>query len=250
MSRKHARHAAKPRRRATVLSVLGELLLTAGALIGLYVVWQLWIGDYLISNERYAEADSVTQRWAEIANEVPAPDPITDDAGQVTYPPPLIATPEIDEVFATMQIPRFGESFNYPIVSGTGRYALDNIGIGAYEQATMPGQPGNFSLAGHRAGWGGPFYDIDKLRLGDPIVVETPEGWFTYKFRDIEYVEPTTVTVLDPVPHQFGLAASDSIITITACSPIGTVDERIVAYGVFDSFQPRAEGPPESLEVT
>lgn len=250
MSRKHARKAARPRSRATVLSVVGELLLTAGALVGLYVVWQLYIGDYLISNERYATANTVTEGWAQAAAEVPLPDPVTDEAGTVWYPPPVIATPEADEVFATLQIPRFGTEFNYPVVSGTGRYALDNIGIGAYVESTMPGQPGNFAMAGHRAGWGGPFYEIDKLRLGDPIVVETPEGWFTYRFRDIEYVVPTTVTVLDPVPHQFGVAAVDSIITITACSPIGTTDERIIAYGVFESFQPRAEGPPQSLEVS
>ena len=35
----------RPRSRATFASVLGELLLTAGVVVLLFVAWQMWIGD-------------------------------------------------------------------------------------------------------------------------------------------------------------------------------------------------------------
>ena len=45
----------------------------------------------------------------------------------------------------------------------------------------MPGEQGNVALAGHRVGKGSPFLELDKLRPGDPIVVETAQSWFVYR---------------------------------------------------------------------
>lgn len=242
------RAAAKPRRRASVASVLGELLMTAGVVLGLFVVWQLFIGDTLISNERYATAETLASEWVLTAPRIPAPEPESDEAGNQYFPPPALPHPADAEIFATIQVPRFGSEYRYPVAGGITRgNTLDNIGVGVYDQAVMPGQIGNFSLAGHRAGWGGAFHDLDKLRLGDAIVFETEQGWFTYRFRDIEYVTPQTITVLDAVPHAPEVEAKDAVLTITACSPIGTIDERIIAYAVFEGFQPRALGAPDSL---
>ena len=80
----------------------------------------------------------------------------------------------------------------------------------------MPGQPGNMALAGHRVGKGSPFLDLDQLRPGDPIVVETADTWFVYRVmgdpgdrrpdrRPVrhpgqEIVRPTDVSVLPPTP--------------------------------------------------
>ena len=49
------------------------------------------------------------------------------------------------------------------------------------------------------------------------------------------------------VPQLPGVETGESYITLTACSPLYSLAERIVAYGVFDNFQPRAEGPPPAL---
>ena len=54
----------------------------------------------------------------------------------------------------------------------------------------MPGEPGNFAVAAHRTTYGKPFNRIADLRLNDPIVIETQDGWYTYRFRTLEYVTP------------------------------------------------------------
>ena len=45
--------AAAPRRRVSVLGVLGEVLITAGVVALLYVSWQMWIGDWIIGAEKH-----------------------------------------------------------------------------------------------------------------------------------------------------------------------------------------------------
>lgn len=226
--------------------MLGELLLTAGVLVLLFASWQLWIGDIIIGAENNAKGAELSQQWSEAPLAAP-PTPIEQD-GDVVYEPPVLEHPADAEIFANMHVPRFGADYNVNIAGGTSRArTLDRIGIGLYEQSKMPGEVGNFSLAGHRTTWGKPFNKIDKLKLGDAIVVETQEGWFTYRFRTLEYVEPTAVDVLFDVPQMPQLDTDERYITLTACSPLYSLAERIVAYGVFEGFQPRAEGPPESL---
>lgn len=237
----------RPRSRATVTSVLGELLLTAGVIVMLFVAWQMWIGDIIIDAQQNAEGAEIVQEWAEL----PAPEPppvIEAEDGTTRYEPPILPHPAESQVFAQMRIPRFGGDYIKNIAGGTTRArTLDHIGIGLYDSSKMPGEVGNFSLAGHRTTWGKPFNQIDKLRLNDAIVVETPEGWYTYRFRTLEYVTPSAVEVLGDVPQMPDVPPGERYITLTACSPLYSLAERIVAYGVFESFQPRAEGEPDSL---
>ena len=229
-----------------MFSVLGELMLTAGVLVLLFASWQMWIGDIIIGAENNAKGDELSQQWA--AAPAPTPPPVTEQGGESVYEPPVLPHPDDAEIFANMHIPRFGDDYNVHIAGGTSRArTLDKIGIGLYEQSKMPGEVGNFSLAGHRTTWGKPFNQIDKLKLNDAIVVETPEGWYTYRFRTLEYVKPTEVDVLLDVPQMPQLETDERYITLTACSPLYSLAERIVAYGLFESFQPRAEGPPASL---
>lgn len=236
----------RPRSRATFTSVLGELLLTAGVLVMLFVAWQMWIGDLIISAQHNAEGAAVSQEWANAP--APEPPPLIVDGDNAYYEPPILPHPAEGEEFARMLIPRFGADYNVAIAGGTTRaVTLDHIGIGLYTQSKMPGEVGNFALAGHRTTWGMPFKQIDTLRLDDAIVIETPGGWYTYRFRTLEYVQPTEVDVLLDVPQMPGVTTGERYITLTACSPLYSLAERIVAYGVFEGFQPRAEGAPDSL---
>ncbi|MGW9627302.1 class E sortase [Microbacterium sp. NPDC055521] len=237
---------ARRRSHATVASVIGELLLTAGAVVLLFVAWQMWIGDLIIGAENNAKGAQLSAQWAELPH--PEPPPVVQQGDETVYEPPLLAHPGDAQIFANMRIPRFGDDYNVHIAGGTTRErTLDRIGIGLYKQSKMPGEVGNFSLAGHRTTWGKPFNLIDTLRLDDAIVVETEAGWYTYRFRNLQYVKPSAGDVLLDVPQMPQVAPSDRFITLTACSPLYSLAERIVAYGVFESFQPRAEGPPASL---
>lgn len=206
--------------------------------------------DIIISAQYNAEGAEVSEQWAH----APAPEPpplVTDGEGDeaVThYEPPLLPHPADGQEFARMLIPRFGADYNVAIAGGTSRSGtLDHVGIGLYTQSKMPGEVGNFSLAGHRTTWGFPFNKIDKLKLDDAIVIEVREGWYIYRFRTLEYVEPSEVDVLLDVPQVPGAETGERYVTLTACSPLGSLDERIIAFGVFEGFQPRAEGAPDAL---
>ncbi len=50
-----------------------------------------------------------------------------------------------------------------------------------YGGTQLPGEVGNFAMAGHRVGKGEPFLNLDKLKAGDPVIVETATTWFVYR---------------------------------------------------------------------
>lgn len=237
----------RPRSRATFASVLGELLLTAGVVVLLFVAWQMWIGDVIIAAQKNEEGAAIAREWAE----APAPEPppiVESDDGSTYYEPVIPEAPAETEQLGLLRVPRFGADYSFGIYGGTTRArTLDKLGIGVYKESKMPGEVGNFSMAGHRTTWGKPFHQLDRLRLNDAIVVETPDGWYTYRFRTLQYVEPTQTDVLLGVPQMPGAATGERYITLTACSPLYSLAERIIAYGVFEGFQPRAEGPPKAL---
>jgi sortase A len=228
-----------------VLAVLGDLLLTAGVVVLLFVGWQLWIGDAIIGAQFKSEARAMTDEWAEAA-ETPRPSsaPVTSDPAE----PPALSQPGNGEVFGALLIPRLGPDYQFKVAGGvSASVTLDPIGIGHYPDTAMPGEQGNFALAGHRGSHGAPFADLPSLRIGDAVVLETRDGWYTYRFRNLEYVRPDGVGVLLPVPQAPEVQATDKLITMTTCSPRYGSAERAIAYGVFESFTPRADGPPASL---
>jgi len=246
--REHRQRRQRQRSRATFASVFGELLLTAGVLVMLFVAWQMWIGDIIISAQNNSAGQAVSDEWAN--QQPPEPPPVVDDGeGSTWYEPPVLEHPESGATFAQMHVPRFGSDYNVQVAGGTSRpVTLDNGWIGVYDQSVMPGQVGNFSVAGHRTTWGFPLNRIDKLKLDDAIVIETPEGWYTYRFRTLQYVTPDSVDVLLDVPQVPEVATGERYMTLTACSPLYSLAERIVGYSVFEGFQPRSEGPPASLD--
>lgn len=247
--------ARRPRRKASVAGIIGELLITAGVLTLLYVGWQLWVGDLIYGAQRTAAGQELSQEWAQ---EYAAPSPTAapgdasaDPAGEAPpapVEPVVLPEPADGERFAVMRIPRFGADYVWEIAGGVSRErTLDPIGIGHYPGTPMPGQAGNFAVAAHRTTYGAPFNRIAELRVNDAIVVETADGWYTYRFRTLEYVTPDEVEVLLPVPQVQDAPPGSRYITLTSCSPMYAMTERIVAYGVFESFTPRASGPPGAL---
>lgn len=250
--RRTARRAGK----VSFVGVAGELLLTAGVVVLLFVGWQLWIGDQISAARNNAEAQALAEQWQETPPAAaPTPSesvskaPEAPEAPAAPTEPVISAQPADGQVFGIMYVPRFGDDFAVRMGGGVSRSrTLDTIGIGHYPDTQMPGEVGNFAVAAHRTGFGGaPFYRIDELRVGDPVIVETADGWYTYTFRTLEYVRPTAVDVLAPVPQDTLTGVGGRYLTMTSCSPKHTIAERIIAYAVFDSFRPRAEGPPEGL---
>jgi len=246
------REAARGRRRgASVVGVLGELLITAGVIALLFVAWQLWVGDWIIGAQKQAEASQLTQSWAqefESEDPSPAPTPSTDPTEPAEPVVPVLDQPRHGAEFGVMQIPRFGKDWKFTIAGGVTRPdILDQGEIGHYPDTAMPGEVGNTVYAAHRWTSGAPFDPIDKLVVGDAIVIETKDGWYTYRFRTLEYVQDTQVEVLLPVPQQVDVDPDGRYLTLTSCAPKLNMLERIIAYALFESFTPRADGPPASL---
>jgi sortase A len=241
-----SRGAERPR--VSIVGVLGELLLTGGVLILLFLGWQLWWNDAIMAGQQSTAASDLSAEWLEEARaargDTPAPapaeygDPIVGPAGYAN-----------GESFAVMYVPRFGEGSQRRIAEGTGLDVLNSeyLGVGHYPGTQMPGEMGNFAIASHRSAYGGGMHEIEQLQLGDAIHIQTQDGWYTYRFRDFEYVTPDTVDVLAPVPHHPELTPTDRIITLTTCNPLYSTDERIIAYGVLESWQPSAAGPPADI---
>jgi sortase A len=236
----------KPRRRVSVFGVIGELFITAGVVVLLYVAWQMWIGDVIYGAQASAEGQSLSQEWEQQYEEVRQPAP--EEPAPAAVEPVILPQPADAETFAVMRIPRFGSDYAFQIAGGTTRArTLDTKRIGHYTDAAMPGEIGNFAVAAHRTTYGAPFNRLADLHVGDAIVVESPEGWYTYRFRTLEYVTPSEVDVLLDVPQAPEVPAGERYITMTSCSPMYSLAERIVGYGVFEGFTPRSAGPPASL---
>ncbi|MET0844072.1 MAG: class E sortase [Mycetocola sp.] len=247
-SRRGRNRSQKPRPRVSVVGVIGELLVTGGVLVLLFLVWQLWLNDAVLRAAQDSEADALSKSWA---TSIPLPTASEAPADPVDAVAPLVlAEPDDAEVFGVLRVPRFGADYAAKMAGGVSTTrTLNPLGIGHYPDTAMPGQPGNFAVAGHRNTHGKPLNLVGTLQVGDAIVVEVPEGWYTYRFRTLEYVKPSGVGVLNPVPQLDGVEATDSFITLTSCNPAFSTAERIIAYGVFESWTPRTAQPdgPASL---
>lgn len=237
------RRRGRAKRRTMVAGVLGELLVTGGVLVMLFLGWQLWFNNLVLGNAQQVEAVELQQSWDK--GEGVAPVPLErPDPGE----PVVTVVPANAVNFGALIVPRFGADYTRPIAEGVGiEDVLNKRGVGHYPGTQMPGEIGNFALAAHRTGWGSPFLDVNKLQLGDSIYIETEDGWYRYVFRSLEYVSPSGVDVLAPVPQASGETPLDRIITLTSCNPLNSVSERIIAYGVYDTWYPRSEGAPAEI---
>jgi sortase A len=246
--RDRSRRQPAPRRRRgflqMVAQIVGELLITAGVILLLFVAWQLWWTNV----ESNAKQDQAVEEFFADLGEVPAPQEAAENP-----PPsapdeiPVLGPRATGETFAVLYIPRFGENYTRPVTGGVTTAVLDNLGLGHYPETGMPGAVGNFALAGHRQTNGAVLDNIHTLVPGDRIHVQTQDGFYTYVYRNTQIVLPDRVDVLAPVPTQPGAEPQERILTLTSCNPRFGAQERIIAYAVMESFRPLAAGPPEEI---
>ncbi|MFC6235517.1 class E sortase, partial [Leucobacter soli] len=230
------------RKRLSPLTVIGELLVVGGVAVLGFFGWQYAMTQIVVPAQQQALAAQDSARWAAASQ---AEEPWD---GEV----PVTAAHAPGEVFGLLHIPAIGERFTYRVAEGTDPETVLNVsdkGIGRYETTQMPGDYGNLGLAAHRSGpWITPFREVMELRVGDPIYLETEDGWYTYRFRSLEYVLPSAYDVLNPFPRIDVDPAEDRLMTLTTCHPKnGGTEERAIAYAVFDRFQPRSAGAPAEL---
>ena len=239
-----------PRRKASVVAglvgVAGELLITAGVLLGLFVVWQLWWTDVVAEREQEELLEGLD--WAVFLPDFPEyePEPAVDPRRY--DPAPTMAEPADRTTFATLRVPRWGDDYLRTISQGTAKRAvLDTLGIGHYEGTAMPGGIGNFAVAGHRATYGKPFNRILEIMAGDALVVQTPENWYVYRATSSEVVRPSRIDVIAPVPGDPDGVPTKAMMTLTTCHPMYSARERFILYAELDYWMPVADGTPVEL---
>ncbi|TFC35519.1 class E sortase [Cryobacterium sp. TMT2-14] len=252
---RHApRHKSRPR--LSTVGIIGEVLITAGVLVLAFLGWQLWWNDMIMAGQQSKAAAEISQTWIDderSSRDQAADTPQTTDPGEsapADFGDPVVReAPPSAQSFAVLYVPRFGADYHRSIAEGIGNNVLNSSrsGIGHYPDTQMPGEVGNFALAAHRSANGGGMHLINELQLGDAIYVQTADGYYTYRFRDLEYVAPTAVDVIAPVPHNPDVAPVDRFITLTSCNPLLSTAERIIAYGVLEAWQPTSAGPPAEV---
>ncbi|WP_128977100.1 class E sortase [Streptomyces roseicoloratus] len=216
---------------AGIISVFGELLITAGLILGLFVVYSLWWTNVLADRAADKEGDQVRDHWA-----APGPGALDTKDG-----------------IGFLHVPAFGDG-EVLVKKGTDPKTLNNGVAGYYTEPVKSALPqdeqGNFTLAAHRDGHGAKFHNIHKLKAGDPIVFETKDTWYVYKvYETLPETTKFNVDVLQPVPKESGRTKPGRYITLTTCTPMYTSDYRYIVWGELERTEKvdAARTPPAEL---
>lgn len=268
----------------TVVRALGELLITLGVVVLLFVVYEVYVTDLFGERKQAAATTQIDRVWAqaeETATVVaqPADQMATDPRDRV----PRYDT-AMGEGFAKIRIPTLGADYVFTVVEGTDPDDL-YIGPGHYTETQLPGEQGNFAVAGHRVSKGSPFNDLGLLNSCDAIVVETQDDWFVYRVLPMadqeatwattprthcagvqvqtgayagvygrEITLPTDYAQVLPIPTVLSTTVppdAQRLITLTTCHPQFSDAERMIIHGVLVGSYAKAPGflPPELTEI-
>jgi sortase A len=207
------------------MMVLSDALITFAIFAIMYAgyqtVWSMYISE---KNVSVAKAE-IELKWAE----APA------------------AEPELHKGFALAYIPRLKDKvWELPITRGVDPDDLIS-GLGHYPDNAIPGEKGNFAMAGHRATYGEPLANIDQLRQDDEVIIQTAGNWYVYKLILDQIVEPDAMWVLDPNPGGIvNKTGVEEMITLTTCHPRWGSTERWIWWGVLTEVRP-IDQVPESI---
>ncbi|PJM78478.1 class E sortase [Bifidobacterium scaligerum] len=228
------------------LGIFAELLLTAAAICALYIVWQMWWTG--VEAEQVQNSTTKSVNWSDPGKSGGA---VSVAKAQEGDPPAQPENPQYGDLIAQVYIPRFGSQWHRNIVEGTTLEQLNRHGLGHYETTQLPGQMGNFAVAGHRNGYGQPLGDVDKLQEGDAIVIRTKDYWYVYHYTRYEIVLPTDTYVIAPNPESQTAAATKRMITLTTCEPkYTTPTHRWISYGELKYWAKVSDGVPQELTTT
>ncbi len=210
-----------------VVGVVGELLITAGLVVALFLAWQLWWTDVAAGSAQDDAVARLEQSFEDPTVQPPTPTP----TGSGTSTTGMASTPTVGEATAIIRIPRFGADWAKPVYEGTDRDVLDR-GVGHYASTAQPGQVGNYALAGHRVTYGRPFNRIAELRVGDEIDIQTAAGHVVYVVQQSLVVTPDRSDVIAAVPGHPGDAPTQAWLTMTSCHPQYSARERYVVHAL------------------
>ncbi|MEO6604569.1 MAG: sortase [Aeromicrobium sp.] len=200
----------KPKKSATrrAMTAVGVLLILGGLSMLAYIAWQ-YFGTNIVSKHKQEEVkQQITEDWGKGLD---------------------------SDAIGLLRVPRFGDTYEQPIVKGFDGGALAR-GVGWDTKSAKPGQIGNFAIAAHRVTHGEPFSKFPKLKRGDLVYVETRTTIYTYKLRN----SGTSITVdftvgwplqRVPDPKAAGERPTKAVITMLTCSELFHTRNRNVVIG-------------------
>nr|WP_079057688.1 class E sortase [Streptomyces cellostaticus] len=237
----------------------GEVLVTAGVVLMLLVVHQLWWTNREARQGAERKVEALEKEWGTRGGDSPAPGaapsasasprPAATGASGSARPRPggavtVSGRSRASQAYAVLTIPRL--HLRVPVAEGVSKpYVLNKGYVGHYPGTQQPGQAGNFALAGHRNTHGEPFRYLPRLRPGDTVRVETEAATYTYA---VDKVLPQTSSrdsgVIRPVPRSlvrpsYGYDEPGYYITLTTCTPEFTSRYRMAVWGKLVSMRPR-----------
>ena len=209
----------------------GQTLITAGLVILLFVLYELWYTGFYTAREQRSLKHELQHEWTQ---------PLTDGIARV----------RLGHGIAILRIPRLGAGYSKVVVEGVATADLKK-GPGHYPGTALPGQVGNFVVSGHRTTYGAPFNRLDEVRPGDAIVLETRSRWYTYVETCETIVDPSADWVLaanplaptgESCPHP-----AKRMLTFTTCNPKYSAAQRLILFGKLLSTQAKSAGLPPAL---
>lgn len=101
---------------------------------------------------------------------------------------------------AIMEIPSI--KLKQPVVEGITEDVIKYF-LGKFPESTMPGEVGNFAVAGHRVSdFTDAFINLYKVKPGDNVIVTTKDGKYTYEVEESFIVDPEQVEVLENADYE------------------------------------------------
>lgn len=241
---------------ARILGVTGELLVTLSVLGLLFVVWEVWWtgldadrGARDIEDEFHTRLEQLETDTDQTDQQEPAES--QEDCqqlpnGEYAACPENMAAVE-SGAMAVIYAPAIGADWSAPVRSGVDDETLNTGGLGHYPDTQLPGEPGNFAVAGHRLTYGDVLRDQDRLTPGDEVYVESPDGYYTYEVYETHVVMPQDSEVILPVPGEPEAEADRSLLTLTTCHPLFSNRERLITHAELVDFTPLSGEAPTAL---
>lgn len=201
---------------AKAMRVTGTVLLVLGFTLLEFVAYELWGTNLRANASQQALERDIGSTFAGVTVQ-----PVLEEPPPVTVLPP--ERPGKPRAWARLRIPKIG--VNRFVVEGARRGDLI-YGPGHYAGTPLPGTAGSVGIAGHRTTWGAPFHNIDRLRPGDAISLQTAAGLYRYRVTDATVVSPRRADVLNGDPGSTAVHT----LTLTTCTPKYSAAKRLIVW--------------------
>jgi sortase A len=209
-----------------VLSYVGKFLIAVSVGVFLFVAWTLWGTGYFYTAH---QQKVLAQDFAAIPKYHP---PIQDASG----PPPGYCPAHCHPGDAAFRLVVPSINVRFMVIEGVSEEDLKR-GPGHYPSCrpgfptplcthwpeVWPGQEGRMIISGHRTTYLHPFFNLDRMKRGDEITLETKWGSFVYVLDREKAVPANTTSIVVPKKgvHQ---------LVLTTCNPKYSASQRLVAF--------------------